>query len=232
MYFSRRSYRGKFASTFFPTPTSSQTSGAADLVVHSFPLRTSFISLRPFLRKVRGWLLPTGTLYQPTTYQRCITENSEAAGAWRVQTIELLEGNFALTPSALAPLTAAFMQRSRMLVRNSKEAESELTSLFAGSARFALKLWKLKRTVQVDGLDYFAGREFRSGWNRVEAHSVVKLRAGDTSLDGRPICLVVRPGILSQPMGLTPGTASPGVLWSRASVWISNQVPQASREQA
>ena len=96
---------------------------------------------------------------------------------------------------------------------------AELIDLFETFAKLALRLWKLKTRIRLEGLTCLHRFE---GMNAdMEAHSTVGILAGDKELDGRPICVLVQPCIVSEP--ILEGRSKPQrIVWSKASVWVSN----------
>jgi hypothetical protein len=103
-------------------------------------------------------------------------------------------------------------------------SEDELIDLFEALRTLALKMWKRKTNIKVESLGDPTLDDFKVMYGDMEAHSSVGLLAGDHSLDGRPICVVVRPRILSQPI-VDRGGRAKGIVWSTASVWVSKAEP-------
>jgi hypothetical protein len=112
-----------------------------------------------------------------------------------------------------------------------KIGREELIDLFVGFGKLALKLWKRKTNIKVESLGDPTLGDFKVMYGEMEAHSSVGLLAGDHSLDGRPICVVVRPRIVSQSIAERGGRAK-GIVWSTASVWVSKKDPSRSEEPA
>ena len=146
---------------------------------------------------------------------------------WRIQTCDFLERT--THPSKVRDFCTAqaksFAQTYEKLMIPLNETDTEeLIGLFVSFGNLALKLWKRKANIKVESLGDHALNDFEVMYGKTEAHSSVGLLAGDHSLDGRPICVVVRPRIVSQPITERGGTAK-GIVWSAASVWVSKKDP-------
>lgn len=159
-----------------------------------------------------------------------VAVRDEAAASWRAKTIEALDLAFSWTRESFVPWATEFYEAHEdLLVRPNHETCDELLDIVIAFARFALKLWKLKTRITVHGLNDFQldpPRTFSSRAPDMIAHAAVSLPAGSSRFDGRPVCVVVTPLVRSQPLdgkGSPSDSARRTVVWTKASVWVSNK---------
>ena len=146
--------------------------------------------------------------------------------AWRIQTCQYLE-------KAFPPSSEAFLRHAQIFTRNCRaligtldgEMTAELAGLFGHFCGLAQRLWKLRTNIRVQELGDESLRKFEVMFAGMEAHPTVGLLHGDKRLDGRPICVVVRPRIVSEPIDAKPvrGGGMNGIVWSAAQVWVSSE---------
>lgn len=149
---------------------------------------------------------------------------------WRIHTCQLLER---LTPrdkldARFAAMAQDFADTFDYLHEPlDDQGLTELVNLYRTFGRFAMRLSQRRAIVQVQDLGSPTLAEFRATRGGMEAHSSVKLLPGDTSLDGRPVCAVAWPRIISTPVVGENTQASRGVgrpiLWTNAVVWVSKK---------
>lgn len=138
-----------------------------------------------------------------------------------MQTCELLEASLPPTLPLFAELAKNFATSFACLIEDLNDRGlSELVEIYKRFGRLSLKLWQRKTTIHVEGLAHSDFGVFRAGQPGVEADSTVRLEAGSTALDGRPIYAMVRPRIISEPV-LERGRSGGRVIWSNAVVWVA-----------
>lgn len=115
---------------------------------------------------------------------------------------------------------------NRLLASLDENVVDELEAIFSDCAKLALRIWKAKKDVRVYGLELFAGdpkrSNFKSSSPETRPDPAVQLAVRDSRLDGRPICMAVTPLICAY-FRPGKGKAVEQVVWSRATVWISNK---------
>lgn len=151
---------------------------------------------------------------------------------WRIETCKFLEQ--VCPPSSPAAkrifhaMAMDFVMKYRFLIQPlSSHSEQELVDLFENFGRLALRLSKRRTAITIEDFSYHSGSltHFHAMHDYMEAHPAVKLLAGDGRLDGRPICVVVWPRIVSEPINKlsSNGASGSSVVWTSAVVWVSNK---------
>ncbi|KAF5582206.1 hypothetical protein FPCIR_9638 [Fusarium pseudocircinatum] len=147
--------------------------------------------------------------------------SAEATVTWRIQTCQYLEQAFPPHNQALQTYAEGFARTYEPLIEPlDRESLTQLTKLFETTCSLALRLWKLRTNIRIEALGDATLHRFQSMFGDMEAHPTVGLLKGDKRFDGRPICVVVRPRIVSEPV--ESGNRGRGIVWSPAQVWVSN----------
>lgn len=142
---------------------------------------------------------------------------------WRVHTCEFIEAAFLPASPSFEHHARDFADSFSSLIRPLDEnALAELAGIYETFGKMALQMWKRKTHIHVEGLEHPDLRDFRVGGMGMEADSIVGLEDGNTELDGRPIGVMVRPRIVSQPV-LEGGRLGGRVVWCNAVVWVSSE---------
>ncbi|KAM5349522.1 hypothetical protein ACJ41O_006027 [Fusarium nematophilum] len=142
--------------------------------------------------------------------------------SWRIHTSEFLEAAFPPSPQFFRDPAKDFATTYASLIKPLDDiGHAELASLFERFGTLALQLWRRKSSIRVQGLEDGSLRLFNSRAGDVEAHGTVHLEAGSTRLDGRPVHVLVRPRIVSEPV-IEGGHQAETIVWSSAVVWVSN----------
>ncbi len=141
--------------------------------------------------------------------------------------MERLERMYSLRQIPFKAMAVTFCSTySHLLESLNENVVRELEIIFSDCAKMALKIWKAKKDIRVYGLDQFAGDPRRCNfWStspETKPDPALGLAVRDSSLDGRPICMVVTPFICAY-FGNGKGKAPEQVVWSRATVWTSNK---------
>ncbi|KAF5649372.1 hypothetical protein F52700_645 [Fusarium sp. NRRL 52700] len=147
--------------------------------------------------------------------------NAEATVTWRIQTCQYLEQAFPPHNQALQTYAEGFARTYEPLIKPlDRESLAQLTKLFNTTCSLALRLWKLRTNIRTEALGDATLHRFQNMHGDMEAHPTVGLLKGEKRFDGRPICVVVRPRIVSEPVGSE--NRGRGIVWSTAQVWVSN----------
>ncbi|KAF4960364.1 hypothetical protein FGADI_1011 [Fusarium gaditjirri] len=145
----------------------------------------------------------------------------EATVTWRIQTCQYLEQAFPPRRQALQACAEGFAKTYEPLIEPlDRESLTQLTKLFETTCSLALRLWRLRTNIRIETLGDATLHRFQSMFGDMEAHPAVGLLKGDKRFDGRPICVVVRPRIVSEPV--ESESRGRGIVWSPAQVWVSN----------
>ncbi|KLO90626.1 uncharacterized protein LW93_11047 [Fusarium fujikuroi] len=146
---------------------------------------------------------------------------AEATVTWRIQTCQYLEQALPPHNQAMQAYAEGFARTYEPLIEPlDRESLTQLTNLFATTCSLALRLWKLRTNIRVEALGDATLHRFQSMFGDMEAHPTVGLLKGDKRFDNRPICVVVRPRIVSEPV--ESEKRGRGIVWSLAQVWVSN----------
>ncbi|KAF5552877.1 hypothetical protein FMEXI_2657 [Fusarium mexicanum] len=147
--------------------------------------------------------------------------SAEATVTWRIQTCQYLEQAFPPHKQGLQACAEGFAKTFKPLIEPlDRESLMQLTKLFETTCSLALRLWKLRTNIRTEALGDATLHRFQSMFGDMEAHPTVGLLKGDKRFDGRPICVVVRPRIVSEPV--ESKSRGRGIVWSPAQVWVSN----------
>ncbi|KAF5981276.1 hypothetical protein FBULB1_4842 [Fusarium bulbicola] len=147
--------------------------------------------------------------------------STEATVTWRIQTCQYLEQAFPPHKQGLQACAEGFAKTFEPLIEPlDRESLTQLTKLFETTCSLALRLWKLRTNIRTEALGDATLHRFQSMFGDMEAHPTVGLLKGDKRFDGRPICVVVRPRIVSEPV--ESESRGRGIVWSPAQVWVSN----------
>jgi len=146
--------------------------------------------------------------------------NLRGAFRWRAQTIARIKDSIPPSRDEFRIVVQKLIDDLYpILIREDFDGD-ELLALVHQFANLALRLWTLQTRIIVKGGAAIArNHTFKNNSHTMEADISVGLEKGDTRLDGRPICVVVRPLIASFP--LSAEDRNNAVLWSKASVWVS-----------
>ncbi|KAK3367253.1 hypothetical protein B0T24DRAFT_651556 [Lasiosphaeria ovina] len=152
---------------------------------------------------------------------------------WRIKTCKVLEKMFPPTRRGIfSRMAFQFVQTYGFLLRpfpGDSENASELVDVFQTFGQLALRLSKLRTNITVQGLDDPAHTlaYFHAMQGDMEAHSSIYLLPGEKRLDERPVCVVVWPRIVSEPIEWQGGTTAVAagskakgstIVWSNAVV--------------
>ncbi|KAL7947534.1 hypothetical protein V8C42DRAFT_288560 [Trichoderma barbatum] len=140
---------------------------------------------------------------------------------WRIRTVESLEKAMPLGPRLVENKAKAFIQNYPFLLKDEvdDQALKDLIQLFVDFGSMTLNLWKTRTIIKVYGLPNFAKYKFSVDSIFIEADGVTSL-ASRRRLQGRPIGVVIRPLITSEPLG-QDGEASKEIVWLKAVGWVS-----------
>ncbi|KAL7906458.1 hypothetical protein GGI35DRAFT_109644 [Trichoderma velutinum] len=140
---------------------------------------------------------------------------------WRIQTVESLERATPFGLHLVENKAKRFVQDFHFLLKDVDDhALKDLAQLFHDFGSIALKLWKLRTVIKAHGLSRFAEQRFDAGSSFIEA-DFVGSPAARRRLQGRYVGVVVRPLIISEPLG-QDGEASKEVVWLKAAGWVSD----------
>ncbi|XWW96771.1 hypothetical protein V2A60_004751 [Cordyceps javanica] len=166
-----------------------------------------------FMRYGRGLEEVEGTLAKTSM---------EASVDWRVNTLKSLGKNASLDPDAATEMAHRFVEDfGFLLIEMDKTAFRDLVELFIQFAEIALKLWSTKTHIVVSYPTEIWERGFHVGDPYVECEPGLAAALGE-QLNGRPVGVVLRPCIVSQPIQ-TAGHEPSQVIWSKAMVWVSSE---------
>ncbi|EGX96744.1 hypothetical protein CCM_01402 [Cordyceps militaris CM01] len=134
---------------------------------------------------------------------------------WRVNTVRSLERTFPLDPEQIEVHVNLFLNTFGFLIETpDSSAREDLASLFAHFSQIALKLWQTPTSIRVVGMEHMDDCPFVKGNLYWECEPAVASALGE-QVSGRPIGVVIRPCILSDPIP-EPGEQSTPVVWSKA----------------
>ncbi|KAL7954432.1 hypothetical protein V8C34DRAFT_319851 [Trichoderma compactum] len=141
--------------------------------------------------------------------------------AWRIQTVQSLEKATPFGLRLVQTNARTFVQDFRFLLKQvDDQALTDLCQLFLDFGSMALKLWKLRTVITTHGMSRFAEHGFDAESPFIDA-DVVGSPAARRRLQGRHVGVVVRPLIVSEPLG-QDGEASGEVVWLKAAGWVSD----------
>ncbi|TLD31270.1 hypothetical protein PspLS_02167 [Pyricularia sp. CBS 133598] len=168
---------------------------------------------------VEGKLTQLKTEYSvlSTFLKEC--ESETTALQWRATTAGLIEYRFNLCEGMAKELAALFMDDYQALLKqHSSDMLDELSVIILNFARFCLRLWKRKMPIYTYNNHKIGGQQFKVNSRYWDVTPLVGLERGDNSLDGRPMCVVIKPVIFTK-----SATSGHKTIWSKASVWVSNE---------
>ncbi|KAL6800811.1 hypothetical protein GGI42DRAFT_326970 [Trichoderma sp. SZMC 28013] len=140
---------------------------------------------------------------------------------WRIQTVQSLEKATPLNFHLAENKAKAFVQDFHFLLKQvDDQALKDLSQLFLDFGNMALKLWKTRTVIKTHGMSRFAEQRFDAESPFIEADGVGS-PAARRRLQGRYVGVVVRPLIVSEPLG-QDGEASGEVVWLKAAGWVSD----------
>ena len=136
--------------------------------------------------------------------------------------MECLEKIAPFNPALAIEQAQAFEDKFRFLLGEiDQQAREDLAQLFTDFARLSLRLSKIRTTISVRGMPRLAGEEFQLESDLVQGEPAVVSVAGER-LNGRPIGVVIRPLIISEPV-VPEDKPQEQVIWSKAVVWVSGK---------
>jgi hypothetical protein len=142
---------------------------------------------------------------------------------WRIQTVACLEAIAPFDPMTSASYARQFEQNFKFLLKElDEQSREDLGKLFTDFAHLALKLWKLRTNIAVYSMPDFADTKFELGSKLMDGEPS-KVSSLGRKLNGRPIGVVMRPLIVSEPV-VPADRRSYQVVWSKALVWVSPYV--------
>jgi hypothetical protein len=102
-----------------------------------------------------------------------------------------------------------------------QEALEDLAKLYTDFAHLAVRLWKIRTTIRVLEMPQLADSVFQFGSHKMEGEATAASSLG-WRLNGRPIAVVIRPLIISEPVVLEDMPPQE-VIWSKTLVWVSGR---------
>ncbi|KAI8652522.1 hypothetical protein NCS57_01316400 [Fusarium keratoplasticum] len=148
--------------------------------------------------------------------------NPEVMTTWRVRTVEFLEAAFPPSRQFFEERAEDFVRQYACLLQQvNQDALSELTELMEQFGKLAIQLWKRHVLISVEGLEHQGLKHFRSANADMQAEDSVLRGVRGSRLDGRPVQIMVRPRIVSEPVH-PDGQLADKVVWSKAVVWVSS----------
>ena len=136
-----------------------------------------------------------------------------------------------MSAAYLKAFVSYFLKTYQTLLRPelAETAHEQLYELAVEFGRLATRLLSLPSVISCHGIDHFQTVAFGVESAETDVARVVPLEEHDSSLDGRPIPLVVQPMIVGH--GTAEGKSySQRKVWSKAVVWVSSKAdPQETR---
>ncbi|KAH0524354.1 hypothetical protein TsFJ059_006879 [Trichoderma semiorbis] len=140
---------------------------------------------------------------------------------WRIQTVESLEKATPFNLHLVENKAKNFVQDFHFLLKEvDDQALKDLSQLFLDFGNLALKFWKMRTIIKIHGLSRFAEQRFDAESPFIEA-DIVGSPDARRRRQGRYVGVVVRPLIVSEPLG-QDGGASEEVVWLKAAGWVSD----------
>ncbi|KAK4073119.1 uncharacterized protein Triagg1_5399 [Trichoderma aggressivum f. europaeum] len=140
---------------------------------------------------------------------------------WRIQTVQSLEKATPLNLHLIQTKAKTFVQDFSFLLKQvDAQALNDLSQLFLDFGTMALKFWKTRAVIKTHGMPRFAEYRFDDESPFIEADGVGS-PAARRSVRGRHVGVVVRPLIVSEPLG-RHGEAGGEVVWLKAAGWVSD----------
>ncbi|VUC31052.1 unnamed protein product [Clonostachys rosea] len=150
----------------------------------------------------------------------------EVAMDWRINTLQTLERSMPMTTEAAEYLATVFLENFQFLINDvywdDKDAKTDLIKMVLSFASLSLRLWQKRGNINVHYINDFANVPFqwRSPLMDADPQALATLGA---QTDGRPIALLMRPGIVSLPLRRSDDVQAE-ISWLRALAWISSRV--------
>ncbi|KAL7934661.1 hypothetical protein V8C35DRAFT_327061 [Trichoderma chlorosporum] len=145
--------------------------------------------------------------------------DKEAGVSWRIQTVVSLEKAVPFGSHLVENKAKEFVQEFHFLLdKVNDQALKDLTQLFVDFGSMALQLWKMRTVITAHSLSRFAEYKYDVDSPLIEADAVGSL-AARRRLRGRRIGVLVRPLIISEPLG-QDGEANHEVVWLKAAGWV------------
>ncbi|OAQ95921.1 hypothetical protein LLEC1_04562 [Akanthomyces lecanii] len=146
----------------------------------------------------------------------------EAATHWRVNTLKSLGNASSLDSKVAAASARKFVQKFGFLLKDmDNDAVDDLAKLFVQFSDIALKLWATKTNIRLLYGAELWRYTFELDDPFVECDPGIASFLGK-QLNGRPIGVIMRPCILSEPIPKAGQELVP-VVWSKAMVWVSGE---------
>ncbi|KAH8848081.1 hypothetical protein MCOR07_001760 [Pyricularia oryzae] len=165
----------------------------------SAPLQAEYTALNSFLTKC---------------------ESETAALQWQATTAGIIQSRFTLSEAMAGDVAKIFVKDNQLLLRPPSLAMlDELSVLILNFAQFCLRLSTREVPVYVCSDGEIGGQPFKANSRRWDLSPLVGLERGDQSLDGRPMCVIIKPMIFTK----SAARGSRRIVWSKASVWVSNE---------
>ncbi|OPB41336.1 hypothetical protein A0O28_0080540 [Trichoderma guizhouense] len=140
---------------------------------------------------------------------------------WRIQTVQSLEKATPFNLHLVQNKAKTFTQEFHFLLKEvDDQALKDLSQLFFDFGNLALKFWKMRTVIKTHGLVRFAEQRFDAESPFIEA-DVVGSPDARRRRQGRYVGVVVRPLIVSEPLG-QDGDASEEIVWLKAAGWVSD----------
>ncbi|KAL7798825.1 hypothetical protein V8C43DRAFT_328723 [Trichoderma afarasin] len=140
---------------------------------------------------------------------------------WRIQTVESLEKATPFNLHFVENKAENFVQDFHFLLKKvDDQALKDLSQLFLDFGNLALKFWKTRTIIKTHGMSRFAEQRFDTESPFIEA-DIVGSADARRRRQGRYVGVVVRPLIVSEPLG-QDGGASEEVVWLKAAGWVSD----------
>lgn len=95
----------------------------------------------------------------------------------------------------------------------------DLVSIISSFAKLALRLWRTRTNIHVQGMHSLAEKRFQLGSGHMDGDTAAVAAFGQR-LNGRPIGVLMRPLIMSEPITTKQGEERM-VVWSKALAWVS-----------
>ncbi|PMB68131.1 hypothetical protein BM221_006308 [Beauveria bassiana] len=192
--------------------------GYSSLVLLQAALAKSLVDT--FLRNAY-FLVDNGTVLQnieSTFAEKSLKESIN----WRVNTVRNLEKTISLDADLIEVHLNRFLSTFGFLTQElDKTARDDLANLFTRFSQNALKLWQTPTLINILDMAEMAHCPFRVNDSYMECEPAVASALGER-LNDRPIGVVIRPCIVSQPIS-DSGEQIPPVVWSKALVWVSGE---------
>ncbi|KAL6787549.1 hypothetical protein J3E68DRAFT_445404 [Trichoderma sp. SZMC 28012] len=140
---------------------------------------------------------------------------------WRIQTVQTLEKATPFSLHLVENTAKTFVEDFHFLLKEvDDQALKDLSQLFFDFGNLALKFWKTRTIIKTHGMSRFAEQRFDTESPFIEA-DIVGSADARRRRQGRYVGVVVRPLIVSEPLG-QDGGASREIVWLKAAGWVSD----------